>query len=178
MSDLRFINNQINLHDIPTDAQVVYIPLDPNYRTMSLIQVGITFFILLIISSFALLLNAYFNSLSRVLIYFLVFFSLLALRLFVKYYGYGKKGYVVRQHDVLYKSGILWQVRVFIPKNRIQHIEIKKGPLEEIFDLRRLKIYTAGGSSSDLVIPGLREDTAEELKSFILTKSSSFGEEE
>lgn len=41
-----------------------------------------------------------------------------------------------------------------------------------MYSLYSLKIYTAGGHSSDLVIPGLAEDKAQGLKEFILKKTA------
>ncbi|MFW5762007.1 MAG: PH domain-containing protein, partial [Cyclobacteriaceae bacterium] len=46
------------------------------------------------------------------------------------------------------------------------------GPLNRLFKLTTLKIYTAGGSTSDLNIPGLEYDDAQKLREYIAEKSS------
>lgn len=91
--------------------------------------------------------------------------------------GFKKKKYALRQRDILYTKGLLWRVRTAIPFNRIQHAELKQGPLERIYGLHSLKVFTAGGQSSDLVIPGLKEETALSIKDYILGKTANDGNE-
>ncbi|MEO1438705.1 MAG: PH domain-containing protein [Bacteroidota bacterium] len=64
-----------------------------------------------------------------------------------------------------------------IPFNRVQHCEIKQGPIERLFNLKTLEVYTAGGATSDLKIPGLPDDRAQELKDFIITQGSHSNDE-
>lgn len=80
---------------------------------------------------------------------------------------YSKKGLALREHDITYREGVFFQKLLTIPFNRIQHSEISRGPLERKFRLSSLKIFTAGGSTSDLSISGLDPDRAKELKDFI-----------
>lgn len=91
--------------------------------------------------------------------------------------AFPKKQYAIREKDIIYTKGLLWWERTSIPFNRIQHAELKQGPIERIFKLHSLKIFTAGGQSSDLVIPGLNEETASRLKEFILGKTALDGGE-
>jgi len=44
--------------------------------------------------------------------------------------------------------------------------------LAKIFKLSSVKVYTAGGSSSDLSVPGLTVSDAQKLKAFISKKIS------
>ena len=83
----------------------------------------------------------------------------------------------MRSNDVIFNSGWLWKSKVTTPFNRIQHVSIEQGILERNWNLVRLKLYTAGGSSSDLSIPGLHMTTAQELKEYI-TKKTSIGDNE
>ncbi len=63
---------------------------------------------------------------------------------------------------------------ITIPFNRIQHTEISRGPIERKYELSTLKIYTAGGSTSDLSIPGLEAEEAEQLKEFVAKKAAIY----
>ncbi|NND35356.1 MAG: PH domain-containing protein, partial [Saprospiraceae bacterium] len=65
-----------------------------------------------------------------------------------------------------------------IPFSRVQHCEIIKGVIDNMIGLVELRIFTAGGSSSDLVIPGLTPDVAFALKEHIIGKISDDDEEE
>jgi len=88
--------------------------------------------------------------------------------------GYKKRSYALRQRDITYKKGWIFNSIVTIPFNRIQHTEISRGPLERKFDLSTLKIYTAGGSTSDLSIPGLEKEEAKQLKDFVAKKAATY----
>jgi len=59
----------------------------------------------------------------------------------------------------------------------VQHLRIDQGPIERKFNLSRLKIFTAGGNSSDLSIPGLDPITSNKLKQFIVAKTGMDEEE-
>ncbi|MEM8985002.1 MAG: PH domain-containing protein [Pseudomonadota bacterium] len=79
-----------------------------------------------------------------------------------------KKGYALRQHDMLFKTGWIFCSVTAVPLNRIQHVELGRGPLERALGLAKLQLFTAGGSGSDLALPGLSVDTGERLREFIL----------
>jgi len=72
--------------------------------------------------------------------------------------------YVVREHDLLVQHGVLFRRWSSVPHNRIQHVDTRQGPLERIFGLSRLMIFTAAGSLADASIPGLRTEVAEHLR--------------
>jgi membrane protein YdbS with pleckstrin-like domain len=99
------------------------------------------------------------------------------LRFSLLYLGFHKKKYALRERDILYKTGLLWRSNTVIPFNRIQHAEVNQGPLDRLFNLAILRVFTAGGGSSDMVIPGLRPAEAQNIKEFIL-KRTAFDEEE
>ena len=93
--------------------------------------------------------------------------------------GFNNKAYALRNKDIVYKTGWLWKSMTTTPFTRVQHISIEQGPIERKWNLARLKLYTAGGSTSDLSIPGLDHSTAQELKEFIAQKTRlGEGEEE
>ena len=81
------------------------------------------------------------------------------------------KGYVLREKDVIYRKGLIWRKRVHIPFNRVQHCEVAQNLIERSVNLSKLKIYTAGGSRSDLSIPGLLQEDALKMKQFILKRT-------
>ncbi|HKK40727.1 MAG TPA: PH domain-containing protein [Cryomorphaceae bacterium] len=88
--------------------------------------------------------------------------------------GYRKRSYALRERDLTYKKGWIFSTMITIPFNRIQHTEISRGPIERKYELSTLKIYTAGGSTSDLSIPGLEAEEAEQLKEFVAKKAAIY----
>jgi membrane protein YdbS with pleckstrin-like domain len=88
--------------------------------------------------------------------------------------GYKRRSYALRERDLTYKKGWLFYSTTTVPFNRIQHTEVSQGPLERRYELCTLKIYTAGGSASDLSIPGLEQEEAQELRDFIARKAAAY----
>ncbi len=81
-----------------------------------------------------------------------------------------KRGYVVRDRDILFRKGVIWRSVTAIPFNRIQHVETSSTPFDRKFGIATLQLFTAGGSGGDLKIDGLSADTAEQLRVFVLRK--------
>jgi membrane protein YdbS with pleckstrin-like domain len=87
------------------------------------------------------------------------------------------RGWALREHDVAYRSGLVWRKTIILPFTRVQHAEVTSGPLQRRFGLATLKFYTAGGSSVDLKITGLEAPQARALRDHILKNSDSRGSE-
>jgi uncharacterized protein len=81
-----------------------------------------------------------------------------------------RRSYALRQHDLVYSSGLLVRRTRVLPLVRIQHVETISGPLERLFGLVRLNCFTAGGSSGDLLLAGLTADTAGRLREYLLSR--------
>jgi hypothetical protein len=97
---------------------------------------------------------------------FVVFMLVLALKLV----GFKKRKYAVREKDISYKSGVFFKKMTTVPFTRIQHIEVDEGPVSRLFKLASLSVFTAGDSSDDLEINGIKKETALEIKEFISQK--------
>jgi membrane protein YdbS with pleckstrin-like domain len=103
-----------------------------------------------------------------------VFVVLLVWRLVIVHLAFPKKGYLLREHDVSYRSGLLIYKLTSIPFNRIQHVEVSQNIVEKSVGLSSVKVFTAGGSLSDLSIPGLLPDKAHQIESFLLSKVGKY----
>ena len=73
-------------------------------------------------------------------------------------------GFDLREDDLLLQSGVIFRRRSAIPHNRIQHVETRQGPVERVFGLSRVLVFTASGMSADGAIPGLLTKDAESLR--------------
>ena len=79
-----------------------------------------------------------------------------------------RRAWGLREHDLIYRSGLFVRTTSVLPLARVQHVETVSGPLERAFGLVRLSCFTAGGLSSDLVVAGLDSATAERVRSHLL----------
>ena len=62
------------------------------------------------------------------------------------------------------RRGRLWQTETRVPATRVQHLDLKRGPLERRFGLSTLVIHTAGTRHSAVGVAGLDADDAERLR--------------
>jgi len=172
------INPQIDTEALPDIQKLDYKPIEKDFLRITLFYTSIFNLILVLLPVLYFLIRPF--EMPLVLLYILL--ALILLRIVLSYIfavkGFRHKAYAVRGRDVVYKSGWLWRTMVTIPFNRVQHLQVDQGPLERKMKLARLKIFTAGGQSSDLTIPGLRPETARRIKQFIVSKTSEDGEEE
>ncbi len=81
-------------------------------------------------------------------------------------------GYQLRSDDLLFRRGILFHRVVAVPYGRMQLVDINRGPLDRMLGLSELKFVTAAASSG-VVIPGLPEDAAEELRDALVALAES-----
>lgn len=72
-------------------------------------------------------------------------------------------GYQLREDDLLFRRGLLFQRFVAIPYGRMQLIDINRGPVSRILQLSELKFVTAA-AATNVTIPGLPEHEAEALR--------------
>lgn len=171
-----FQNLSVNLAELPEVKSAEFHGIEKKYLSVSQISSGI-FFIVLIIGACCIIFFS--DEIEAGIFEFSISLGpILLLWLFRFFYlnkAFKKKKYSLREKDIIYSRGLLWQTRTSIPFNRIQHAEVKQGPIERIFKLHSLKVYTAGGDSSDLVIPGLTEENASRIKEFIMGKTALDG---
>jgi membrane protein YdbS with pleckstrin-like domain len=88
--------------------------------------------------------------------------------------GFPLKGYALREHDIVYKTGLIYRKNTTIPFNRIQHIEIRQSMIARMLGISKLKIFTAGGQGSGLFIHGLSPETAQQLKDFLSKTANQY----
>jgi membrane protein YdbS with pleckstrin-like domain len=72
-------------------------------------------------------------------------------------------GYQLRDDDLLFRRGLLFQRFVSVPYGRMQLIDITRGPVSRVLGLSDLHFVTAAASSS-VSIPGLLVADAEDLR--------------
>lgn len=166
-----FENPEIALDELPGTDDVDWEPLHPLYaRSMRVASAIIVTIIAVAIAAL--------NFVPGIpLAPFVALYSLLAITAAVGMIWPGisihRRGYVLRDRDILFRKGVIWRSVTAIPFNRIQHVETSSNPLDRKFGLATLQLYTAGGSGGDLRIDGLGTDVAESLRVFILNKAGA-----
>ena len=78
--------------------------------------------------------------------------------------SFSKRKYAVREKDISYKRGVIIKTLTTIPFSRIQHVELDEAPILRIFKLASISVFTAGDSSDDLVLKGIKKNEALQKK--------------
>lgn len=78
------------------------------------------------------------------------------------------KAYVFGDNHLDYFSGVVFRSVTVQPFSRLQHMEITRGPLQRVFGLATLKLFSAGGAQQAVAVPGLPLNEAEQLRGSIL----------
>ena len=81
-------------------------------------------------------------------------------------------GYQLRDDDLLFRRGILFQRFTSVPYGRMQLIDINRGPVGRLLGLADLKFVTAA-ASTNVEIPGLPEADAAELRDLLVELAES-----
>jgi len=81
-------------------------------------------------------------------------------------------GYQLRDDDLLFRRGLLFQRFVAVPYGRMQLVDINRGPLARAVGLSELKFVTAAAATG-VTIPGLPAAEAEELRDQLVALAES-----
>ena len=80
--------------------------------------------------------------------------------LYLPHRRYVTRGYSMALDRLRVVRGVLFHFDTVVPFSRVQHIDLQQGPLERLFGIARLILYTAGTHNASVVLPGLAHDDA------------------
>ena len=165
-----FTNETIDVNQLPKFEEVTFTNLHPKYIRVVLINVAIIIGLLILVPVLISIFKPELFS-GRVWLILGVVIPILSLLIIVfSYIGFQKKGFAFREHDVLFRHGIIATNTIVIPYNRVQHVALHEGLVSRFFGLAKIEIFTAGGSSSDIEIPGIEKEQAENIKQLLMGK--------
>lgn len=166
-----FENQPLDLSGLPRFEEVTYVPLEPKY----LLKRNLSTSISVIIFS-GILVVGYFAVPPEYAIYFpwlfAFFFLMFIWRYIINYQLYKRSGYALRERDIIFKRGFLYEKITVVPFNRVQHVSTNRSVLDKALGLSTLNVFTAGGAGSDVAIPGLSPETAGSLKEALAERMS------
>lgn len=165
-----FTNETIDTNQLPRYEEVPFTPLHPKYKSVVLLNLSIFTSVTLV---GAVIYASFNHDIVTPTIWTFISIGLLVLLGLVYFFallGLKKKGFAFRNHDVLYRSGIIAISTMVIPYNRIQHVALHEGLISRYFGLAKVEIFTAGGSASDIKIPGIAKAQAEDIKQLLMGK--------
>ncbi len=172
MQTTAFTNNHIDPKALPSVSELTFTPLERQYKINNLLlSAGITLGIIFIVS---ILKYLPFLSLPSELPYNSLYTILVIGFLGLCYFLYHLladpiKCYALREKDISYRSGLIFRKTVTQPLQRVQHVEVERGPIERSTGLATLQVFSAGGAGHTFAVPGLAHSQAMHIRHYILT---------
>lgn len=169
-----FSNNSVDMDELPIFEASTPHELSPKYARANLLIDLIGIFIICVVVS-AIRYQSFFSIGETFIQWYPVILPVVA--------GFGllSGGYVfaaskakrwfIREQDVAFSSGLIFHKTVIQPILRIQHVELKRGPIERLIGLCTIQIYSAGGALHTFEMPGLELERAQSLRQYILQHS-------
>lgn len=169
--DEPFSNQPLNPEALPALTAIVFSPVSPSYRRLNLSVAAAS--TLLLAGIITALRVQPFVTLSEQLkdAYPFVLAGLFVLGvIWLTYHWLADKrvGYALREQDISLKRGLFFRKIVCQPILRVQHVQLKRGPLERMAGLATLQVFSAGGAMHTFEVPGLTVARAEQVRQFIL----------
>lgn len=160
------INHQISLAGVVPVEELEFEPLDARYRNAQIIGVLLVYVLFMCLAAFLLLADCFWI--------FIVAECILALAAAInaailpKAFRY--KGYALRDHDISYKSGMIFPKTTTVPFARVQQVSVGQNPVSRFFRLYSVEVVNGAQALSSLKIPGLTEETANRIKNLVTEK--------
>ena len=89
--------------------------------------------------------------------------------------NYRAWGYRLEQRVLLIKQGVWFRSIKLLPLPRLQHVDVKRGPLQRHFGLATLVLHTAGTHAASIEVPGLDADEAVRLRDQLVAAGGDDG---
>lgn len=163
-----FTNEPIDISALPRYEAVNLNALQSKYWNVILFNIVATFLIIGVVLAVIVYFVEEIHSIAW--LFGLVYVLFLGFTFLLCKISFQKRGFAFREHDVIYRSGILATNTMIIPYNRVQHVALHEGFISRYFDLAKVEIFTAGGDSSDVSIPGIKKEQAEDIKQLLMGK--------
>ncbi len=96
-----------------------------------------------------------------------VFAAAIAFGLWLAYRRYRYTFWKLDRDGFAVKRGRLWQWETRIPTTRVQHMDLKRGPLERTHQLASVILHTAGTRLSAVSVSGMDHHDAERLRDYL-----------
>ena len=166
-----FTNEVIDIDQLPKYEEVTLTSPHPKYWNVMVINICVIF----LISGLSLTAFLILNKLIKPYLYpILIAYLIVLVVTFILYYlGFKRRGFALREKDIIYKSGVIAETTKIIPLNRIQHVALDEGLFSRIYQLATLEIHTAGGRSGHMQIAGIPVESAKIIKEALIKRLDS-----
>ncbi|WP_410220099.1 PH domain-containing protein [Pedobacter sp.] len=163
-----FTNQPIDLDSLPQYQEMSLKKPNPEYWKVIVINILIFLFFIGLGISILIISD---EDIKAYLYLILSGYIFLALMLFIIFrVSFNKRGFALRDKDVIYKDGVIAETTTIVPLSRIQHVELNEGIFSRMFRLGTIEIYTAAGSEGKISLAGIEIELAKNIKEALVKR--------
>ena len=163
-------NPVISPDELPRYSEAPLQPVESSYKSVLLIEWSIAYTCMLAgIISLILLVDDV-QKWQVILPVTIVFVTAVALTYASIIIGFKNRSWALRDKDIIFKTGWLFQSTHIIPFVKVQHAIVRSGPIGRRYGLASIRLMTAASHGGDISIKGLKQETADQLKGWIMEK--------
>ena len=163
-------NRQLTLSGIDRVEDLHFTPLEKSYLKAQLIKTSLAYLTLMVLTLLLLAWETFSYRHQVTVAAECIWLALLVANLFLLPKAVAYKGFAIREHDITYRSGIIFPRVTTVPFHKIQQVSIRQNPVTRLFRLYAVDIVNGAQSMSSISIPGLTAQTAEEIKALVTKK--------
>ncbi len=161
-------NKQLISADIDRVENLSYTPLEKTYLKVLMVKTIFSYLLLMGLALFLLLAENFSGRYTTMVCIECILLVAFIINLFLLPKAFAKKGFAIREHDITYRSGLLFPSVITLPFCKIQQVSISQNPLTRMCGLYEIDIVNGAQLLSETSIPGLTEEKANEIKAFII----------
>lgn len=169
-----FTNDPINIEALPNYEEAPLKTLNPKYWNVVMIHIGIFLFLLAAGVAAIIIFNP--EAKQHIILFSSLYIVFAVLLIALNKADISRRGFALRDKDIIYCNGIIALTTTVVPFSRIQHIALHEGLFARMFGLGALNIFTAGGSSGSLHIPGIEIEEARRIKEMLMKQITKTAE--
>ena len=155
----------------PGDA-VVFESLHPHARWSMALGVAIGFGVLYVPAAIGVLVawnGAGLGSWAKFGVFVLGFVLVMAAAWWYANARYRRARFALTVDGLRIRRGVFWRSEVLVPRSRVQHTDLNRGPIDRQLGMSSLKVFTAGTKLASVSIDGLPEARAVALRDALVS---------
>jgi membrane protein YdbS with pleckstrin-like domain len=161
---MEYNNPHIPIAAIPQYQEIPLQSIEPDYKKVLWFNWTIAYLFITGLTILIFITNEKIQKAWIITLAVFVFMSSIALVIASIEIGFKNRSWALRDKDIIFKKGWLFQRTHIVPFAKVQHCILKTGPVGRRYNLASLRFMTAASHQRDISINGLSLEDAEKIK--------------
>lgn len=164
-------NRQWCPENIDRVENLTYVPLERRYFKVQFVKTAMAYIGLMLLPVFLLFITEDPAGRNTIIICAeSVLLAAAAVNMLFLPKAYAYKGFAIREHDITYRSGIIFPKTVTIPFCKVQQVSVRQTPVTRMFGLYAVDIVNGAQFLAETTIPGLTKEKADRIKALLIER--------